>query len=329
MKKFLNAPETAVDDALAGLAAAHPELAVDRALRVVARASGARPGKVGLVSGGGSGHEPLHTGFVGPGMLDAACAGEIFSSPTPDRILAATRAAAAGAGVVHIVKNYTGDNLNFDMAAELAREEGIEVAKVTVADDVAVEDAGTAGRRGTGAALIVEKTAGARAEEGADLAAVVAVARQAAESSRSYAVALAAGTVPTTGRPSFELPDDLVESGVGIHGEPGRSRAPLRPARDLAAAITDAVLADLPRRNEPVIALVNGLGATPLMELYVVYGHVAEELAHRGIAIARNLVGTYVTSLDTAGVSLTLCRADPALLRLWDAPVRTPALRWG
>ncbi|MGW0658994.1 dihydroxyacetone kinase subunit DhaK [Streptodolium elevatio] len=330
MKKFLNDPESAVDDALAGLAASRPDLRVDRELRVVTRAGGPRPGKVGLVSGGGSGHEPLHSGFVGPGMLDAACAGEIFSSPTPDRVLAATRAVSAGAGVVHIVKNYTGDNLNFDMAAELAAEEGLEVAKVLVDDDVAVQDSTwTAGRRGTAATLVVEKITGARAEEGGDLKAVAEAGRRANEASRSYAVALAPGTAPAAGRPGFDLGDDEIEMGVGIHGEPGRLRAPLRPARELVAAMVDAVLAELPASGDPVIALVNGLGATPLLELYVVYGHVAEELARRGVPIARNLVGTYVTSLDMAGASLTLCRADTEMLRLWDAPVDTPALRWG
>ncbi|WP_436777790.1 dihydroxyacetone kinase subunit DhaK [Yinghuangia sp. YIM S09857] len=330
MKKFLNDPESVVDDALAGLAASRADLRVDRELRVVTRAGGPRVGKVGLVSGGGSGHEPLHTGFVGPGMLDAACAGEIFSSPTPDRVLAATRAVSGGVGVVHIVKNYTGDNLNFDMAAELAAEEGLEVAKVLVDDDVAVQDSTwTAGRRGTGATLIVEKVAGARAEEGADLKAVADAGRRANEASRSYAVALSPGTAPAAGRPGFELGGDEIEMGVGIHGEPGRRRAALRPARELVADMVDVVLAELPDTGDPVIALVNGLGATPLLELYVVYGHVAEELARRGVRIARNLVGTYVTSLDMAGASLTLCRADAEMLRLWDAPVDTAALRWG
>ncbi|MDI2130263.1 dihydroxyacetone kinase subunit DhaK [Yinghuangia seranimata] len=330
MKKLLNDPESAVADALAGLAASRPELMVDQEHRVVTRRAGVRPGKVGLVSGGGSGHEPLHSGYVGLGMLDAACAGEVFSAPTPDRILVATRAVSAGAGVVHIVKNYTGDNLSFDMAAELAREEGIEVEKVLVDDDVAVEESTwSAGRRGTGATVVVEKVAGARAEAGGDLKAVADTARRADAMSRSFAVALRAGTVPAAGRPGFDLPEDEIEIGVGIHGEPGRRRGPLRPARALVADMLDAVLADLPETSDPVVAVVSGLGATPLLELYVVYGHVAEELARRGVAIARNLVGNYVTSLDMAGVSITLCRADAELLRLWDAPVDTPALRWG
>lgn len=330
MKKFLNTPDTIVSDALAGLAASRPELRVDQELRVVTRAAGVRPGKVGLVSGGGSGHEPLHTGYVGAGMLDAAVAGEIFSAPTPDRVLAATQAVSAGAGVVHIVKNYTGDNLNFDMAAELARDLGIEVEKVLVDDDVAVEDSTwTAGRRGTGATLIVEKLAGARAEEGGDLKAVADMGRRADAASRSYAIALHPCTVPAAGRPGFALGPDEIEAGVGIHGEPGRRRAAMRPARELVADMVETVLADLPDRDDPVIALVGGLGATPLLELYVVYRHVAEELDRRGVPIARNLVGNHVTSLDMAGACLTLCRADPEMLRLWDAPVDTPALRWG
>ncbi|NUU22472.1 MAG: dihydroxyacetone kinase subunit DhaK [Streptomycetaceae bacterium] len=330
MKKFLNAPDRVVADALAGLAASRPDLSVDQELCVVTRAGGVRPGKVALVSGGGSGHEPLHTGYVGLGMLDAACAGEVFSSPTPDRILAATQKVSAGAGVVHIVKNYTGDNLNFDMAAELARESGIEVEKVLVDDDVAVEDSTwTAGRRGTGATVVAEKLAGASAEEGADLKAVADIGRRANAASRSYAVALTACTTPAAGRPGFDLADDQIEVGVGIHGEPGRRRAPLRPARELVADLVDTVLADLPDTDDPVIALVTGLGATPLLELYVVYGHVADELARRGVRIARNLVGNLVTSLDMAGAGLTLCRADAEMLRLWDAPVDTPALRWG
>ncbi|MCF2528313.1 dihydroxyacetone kinase subunit DhaK [Yinghuangia soli] len=330
MKKFLDDADTAVADALAGLAFARPDLKVDQELRIVTRAGAVRPGKVGLVSGGGSGHEPLHSGYVGTGMLDAACAGEIFSSPTPDRILAATKAVSAGAGVVHIVKNYTGDNLNFDMAAELARDEGLEVEKVLVDDDVAVRDSTwTAGRRGTGATVIVEKAAGARAEEGGDLKAVADIGRRVNAASRSFAVALGACTTPAAGRPGFELAEDEIEIGVGIHGEPGRARGPMRPARALVADMLDAVLEELPASDDPVIALVSGLGATPLLELYVVYRHVAEELDRRGVRIARNLVGNYVTSLDMAGASITLCRADAELLRLWDAPVDTPALRWG
>ncbi|MCU7822500.1 dihydroxyacetone kinase subunit DhaK [Kitasatospora sp. DSM 101779] len=330
MKKLINSPETVVADALAGLAAAHPELAVDAAARVVRRARPGAPGKTALVSGGGSGHEPLHVGFVGPGMLDAACPGEVFTSPVPDQVLAAARAVDTGGGVLFVVKNYTGDVMNFALAAELAAEEGIEVATVLVDDDVAVQDSTfTAGRRGTGATLVVEKAAGALAELGAPLAEVAALGRRVNAASRSYAVALTAATVPAVGRPGFELPEDEIEAGVGIHGEPGRRREPLRPARELAAEVVDTVLADHGLApGDEVIALVNGMGATPLLELYVVFGEVADRLADAEVRIARSLVGNYVTSLDMAGFSLTLTRADAELLRLWDAPVATPALTW-
>ncbi|MEV4611918.1 dihydroxyacetone kinase subunit DhaK [Kitasatospora sp. NPDC049258] len=328
MKKLINDPGTVLPDALAGFAAAHPELAVDLAARVVARTTRPVRPKVALVSGGGSGHEPLHAGFVGPGMLDAACPGEIFTSPVPDQVLAAARAVQQGRGVLLVVKNYTGDVLNFRLAAELAAEEGIEVRTVLVADDVAVQDSTwTAGRRGTGATVAVEKIAGALAELGAALPEVAAVAERVAAASRSFAIALTAATVPGVGHPGFDLPEDRIEVGVGIHGEPGRRRAPLRPARELVAEVVDTILAD--HHLDPgdqVIALVNGLGATPLLELYLVFGEVHARLAERGVRIARNLVGNYVTSLDMAGFSLTLTKADDHLLELWDAPVATPAL---
>ncbi|WP_431680865.1 dihydroxyacetone kinase subunit DhaK [Kitasatospora sp. KL5] len=330
MKKLINSPETVLADALAGVAAAHPELAVDAAARVVRRATPAGAGKVALVSGGGSGHEPLHVGFVGTGMLDAACPGEVFTSPVPDQMLAAARAVHTGGGVLFIVKNYTGDVLNFSLAAELAAEEGIEVATVLVDDDVAVQDSTfTAGRRGTGATVAVEKAAGALAERGAPLAEVAAVGERVNAASRSFAIALTAATVPAAGRPGFDLPEDEIEVGVGIHGEPGRRREPLRPARDLVAEVVDTVLADHDLASgDEVIALVNGMGATPLLELYVVFGEVRARLDAAGVRIARSLVGNYVTSLDMAGFSLTLTKADPELLQLWDAPVATPALTW-
>jgi dihydroxyacetone kinase-like protein len=330
VKKLINTPESVVPDALRGLAAAHPELAVDVEARVVRRADAPVPGKVGLVSGGGTGHEPLHAGFVGPGMLDAACPGEVFTSPVPDQMLAATLAVHAGAGVLHIVKNYTGDVLNFRMAAELAEDEGIRVEQVLVDDDVAVTDSlYTAGRRGTGATLFVEKIAGALADTGAPLDAVAATARRVNAAARSFGVALTAGTTPAKGSPTFDLPPDQLELGIGIHGEPGRERRPMMTAREIAEASLDAVLADLPATGEPVLALVNGMGGTPLLELYVLYAEVARILGERGVPIARSLVGNYVTSLDMAGCMVTLCRADEELLRLWDAPVSTPALRWG
>jgi dihydroxyacetone kinase-like protein len=331
MKKFLNTPETVLSDALRGVAAAHPELRVDLDRRIITRAEGPRPGKVGLLSGGGSGHEPLHGGFVGLGMLDAACPGEIFTSPVPDQILAATRAVHAGAGVVHIVKNYTGDVLNFQLAAELAADAELAVETVLVNDDVAVKDSTwTAGRRGTGATVFVEKLAGALAERGAQLGAVAALGRRVNAASRSFAVALTGCTTPSAGKPGFELADDEMEVGVGIHGEPGRSRDKLRSAQQIVAGAMDAILSDRPLApSDHAIVMVNGLGGTPLIELYVLFGEVAAVLSGRGIRIARTLVGNYITSLDMAGASITICGADDEMLALWDAPVRTPALRWG
>jgi dihydroxyacetone kinase-like protein len=311
------------------MAVAHPELTVDVEHRVIVRRDAPVPGKVGLVSGGGSGHEPLHGGFVGRGMLDAACPGEVFTSPVPDQMVRAAAAVDSGAGVLFIVKNYTGDVLNFDMAAELAEDEGIQVAKVLVNDDVAVTDSlYTAGRRGTGGTLFVEKIAGAAAEEGAPLEQVQSIARQVNESSRSFGVALSAVSTPAKGSPTFDLPAGELELGIGIHGEPGRERRPMMTAGEIAEVTVDAVLEDL-RPQRPVLALVNGMGATPLLELYGFAAEVHRVLAQRNVAVARTLVGNYVTSLDMAGASVTLCQVDEELLRLWDAPVATAGLRWG
>ncbi|MCG3042674.1 dihydroxyacetone kinase subunit DhaK [Streptomyces fenghuangensis] len=329
MKMLINVPETVVADALRGMAAAHPELTVDVDNRVVVRRDAPVADKVGLVSGGGSGHEPLHGGFVGPGMLDAACPGEVFTSPVPDQMARAAAAVDSGRGVLFVVKNYTGDVLNFDMAAELAEDEGVRVARVLVDDDVAVVDSTyTAGRRGTGATLFVEKLAGAAAEAGAPLERVEAVARQVVESSRSFGVALSACTTPARGKPTFDLPPGELELGIGIHGEPGRERRGMMTSGEIADTAVDAVLDDL-RPDRPVLALVNGMGGTPLLELYGFAAEVHRVLGERRVAVARTLVGSYVTSLDMAGCSVTLCQADEELLRLWDAPVRTPALRWG
>jgi phosphoenolpyruvate---glycerone phosphotransferase subunit DhaK len=326
---LINVPETVVADALRGMAAAHPELAVDVENRVIVRRDAPVAGKVGLVSGGGSGHEPLHGGFVGPGMLDGACPGEVFTSPVPDQMVRAAAAVDSGEGVLFIVKNYTGDVLNFDMAAELAEDEGVRLGKVLVNDDVAVTDSlYTAGRRGTGATLFVEKIAGAAAEEQAPLERVEAIGRQVNESSRSFGVALSACSTPSKGGPTFDLPSGELELGIGIHGEPGRERRPMMTSREIADFAVDAVLEDL-RPSGPVIALVNGMGATPLLELYGFNAEVQRVLAERDVAVARTLVGNYVTSLDMAGTSVTLCQVDEELLRLWDAPVQTPALRWG
>ncbi|MGW1494456.1 dihydroxyacetone kinase subunit DhaK [Streptomyces sp. NPDC002402] len=331
MKKLINAPEAVLDEALAGIAAAHPELKVDAENKVIARTGRTSTGKVALISGGGSGHEPLHGGFVGLGMLDAACPGEVFTSPVPGQMLAAAQAVDGGSGVLFIVKNYTGDVLNFQMAAELAAEEGITVETVLVDDDVAVQDSTwTAGRRGTGATVFVEKIAGALAENGADLAAVAEMGKRVNAASRSFAVALTACTTPASGKPGFDLPEDEIEVGVGIHGEPGRSREKLRPAKEIVATALDAILADQPlTAGDETIVMVNGLGGTPLIELYVVFNDVATALADKGVVIARSLVGNYVTSLDMAGVSITVCKADADMLSLWDAPVNTPALHWG
>jgi dihydroxyacetone kinase-like protein len=329
VKKLINAPDDVVTDALAGLAAAHPSLKVNVEDRYVTRAGGPVAGKTSLVSGGGSGHEPLHAGFVGYGMLDAACPGEVFTSPVPDQILAATKAVDAGAGVLHIVKNYTGDVLNFQMAAELSADDGIQVEAVVVNDDVAVEDSTfTAGRRGTGATVFVEKIVGAAAERGADLASAAALAREVNERSRSFGIALTPSIVPANGKPGFVLGDDEIEVGVGIHGEPGRSRAKLVPAKEIAGIALDAIHDDMPLSGE-ILLMVNGMGGTPLIELYVMFEAVAQWLSGRGVTIARNLVGNYITSLEMAGCSITVCRLTPQLTELWDAPVETPALRWG
>ncbi|MBE6475301.1 MAG: dihydroxyacetone kinase subunit DhaK [Actinomyces succiniciruminis] len=332
MKKLINSVDGVVTDALAGMAAAHPDrLRVDVDQHIVYRATPKEDGKVAIVSGGGSGHEPLHGGFVGFGMLDAACAGEIFTSPVPDQVSAATAAVDRGAGVLHIVKNYTGDVMNFDMAAEMvAAESGTEIATVVTADDVAVEDSlYTAGRRGVGVTVIVEKIAGAAAEAGRSLADVAAIAKRTSEAGRSMGMALTSCTVPANGKPSFDLPEDEMEIGIGIHGEPGRHRDKIAPASEVAKQLVDPILAELPEGDRGVIALLNGMGASPLLELYLMYGEVAKQLDAAGVKVERSLVGNYITSLDMAGCSLTLVRADEDMLGLWDAPVNTPGLRWG
>ncbi|MEU7891251.1 dihydroxyacetone kinase subunit DhaK [Nonomuraea sp. NPDC049152] len=329
MKKLINNAESVVADALEGLAAAHPALRVDVEGRVVWRADAPRAGKVALVSGGGSGHEPLHAGFVGHGMLDAACPGEIFTSPVPDQVIEATRRVDGGAGVLHVIKNYTGDVMNFEMAAELCADEGVTVSSVVVDDDVAVQDSlYTAGRRGTGATLFVEKIAGALAESGAPLAETTRVAGAVVARSRSFGIALTSCTVPAAGKPTFDLPETQVELGIGIHGEPGRSRADLAPARELAAVAMDAIHGDLPLAGD-LLVMVNGMGGTPLIELYVAFAEIERYVRAKGARVARSLVGNYVTSLDMQGFSVTVCRLDAELTRLWDAPVQTPALRWG
>lgn len=330
MKKLINSVESVVADALRGMEAAHAgALRIDHENRVVVRADAPRPGKVGLISGGGSGHEPLHGGFVGVGMLDAAAAGEVFTSPTPDQVLAATLAVNGGAGVLHIVKNYTGDIMNFEMAAELAAAEGVEVTTVITADDVAVQDSlYTAGRRGVGITVFVEKIAGAAAEAGADLAKVTEIAQRVSDQGRSFGMALTSCTVPAAGRPTFDLADDEIELGIGIHGEPGRERQKIAPLNELAARLVEPILTDYDFTGAPAIVMVNGMGGTPLIELYGLYAEVAKLLADAGVQIARCLVGDYITSLEMAGASVTIMKADDELLGYWDAPVNTPGLRW-
>jgi phosphoenolpyruvate---glycerone phosphotransferase subunit DhaK len=332
MKKLINRPEDVVREALEGVAAAHAGLVrVQLEPAVVVRVDAPVRGKVGIVSGGGSGHEPLHGGFVGMGMLDAACPGAVFTSPTPDQVLAASRAVDGGAGVLHVVKNYTGDVLNFEMAADLARAEGIEVEAVVIDDDVSVKDSlYTAGRRGVGATVLAEKLCGAAAEERRPLAAVAELCRRVNAQARSMGMALTSCTVPQAGRPTFHLAEDEMELGIGIHGEPGRTRMKLGSAAEVTELLAAAVLDDLPfRRGDPVLAFVNGMGGTPLLELYVVFRELARICQGRGLRIARSLVGPYVTSLEMAGCSITLLRLDDELTRLWDAPVRTTGLRWG
>ena len=332
MKKLINKPSDVVAEALLGMAAAHPELRVDHTNRVIYRADAPRQGKVGLISGGGSGHEPMHGGFVGLGMLDAACAGEIFTSPVPDQMLAATKAVDGGAGVLHIVKNYTGDIMNFEMAAELAAADGdVEVVSVVTDDDVAVQDSlYTTGRRGVGVTVLLEKIVGAAAEEGRGLAEVAELARRVNGAGRSMGMALTSCTVPAAGTPTFDLPDNEMEVGIGIHGEPGRRRLPVGTASEIAELLVQPILEDLDfSGGDGVLAFVNGMGGTPLIELYLMYNEVASILERSGVTVARSLVGNYITSLEMAGCSVTLLKVDDELVRLWDAPVRTPGLRWG
>ena len=332
MKKLVNAVEDVVTESVAGFGRAHADLVtVSQDPLWVGRASGPVPGRVAVLSGGGSGHEPLHAGFVGPGMLAAAVPGPVFTSPTPDPVLAATLAVDGGAGVLHVVKNYTGDVLNFETAADLADAEGVRVETVVVDDDVAVQDSlYTAGRRGVAGTVVVEKLAGAAAERGDPLEEVATVARRAVAATRSMGVALSAGTVPHAGRPGFDLADDEVEIGIGIHGEPGRERVPLEPADRIVDRLLGPVLDDLGAASgEDVLLFVNGMGGTPLSELYIVYRRAAEVLAEHGLRVTRSLVGSYVTSLEMQGASITVTRLDEDSTALWDAPVETAALRWG
>lgn len=328
MKKLINSVDTVLTDSLNGFCRAHGDILVAGEELKFVRRKDLKAGKVALVSGGGSGHEPLHGGLVGHGMLDAACPGQVFTSPTPDQMLAAVEAVDTGGGVLFIVKNYEGDVMNFEMAAEMASG---EVATVLTNDDVAVEDSlYTTGRRGVAGTLVVEKIVGAAAEEGRDLAALKALGDKVNARTRSMGVALTSCTVPAAGKPMFEIGEDEMEMGVGIHGEPGRRRVKLASADDIAAEMMGAILKDLgDAAGGEVLLFVNGFGATPAMELYVMYDAAADKLEAASLSIARSLVGNYVTSLDMAGCSLTVTVLDEELKALWDAPVHTAALRWG
>ena len=356
MKKLINAVQDVVVEQLQGLAAAHPQLVkINYEPRYVYRVDAPVKGKVALVSGGGSGHEPMHAGFVGRGMLDGACPGEVFTSPTPDQIYACTRQVDGGAGVLMIVKNYTGDVLNFETALELAHADGIVVQSILIDDDTAVKDSlYTAGRRGVGTTVLAEKVVGAAAEAGYSLEQCADLCRKVNSYGRSIGIALTSCTVPAVGRPTFELGETEFEFGIGIHGEPGRQRLPMMTTDEIIEMMVLAILDDGPytrnvrewdRRGEAwvdksltdvpykpgdqLIAFVNSMGGTPLSELYIAYRKMAEILDQRGLVIRRNLVGPYITSLEMQGISITLLKADDEILSFWDAPVHTPGLRWG
>lgn len=332
MKKLINKPEDVVVEELQGIAYAHGDLVkVHYNPNFIVRADAPIMGKVGVISGGGSGHEPMHGGFVGMGMLDAACPGAVFTSPTPDQMFEATKAVNGGAGVLHIVKNYTGDIMNFEMAAELARAEGIEVEAVVTNDDVAVQDSlYTAGRRGVGITVIAEKITGAAAEQKRSLAEVAEVCRKVNAQGRSMGMALTSCTVPHAGKPTFDLPEDEMEIGIGIHGEPGRTRMKIKSADEITEMLMEPIIGDLPYKSgDEVLLFVNGMGGTPLVEQYVIFRKAYEIAEKHGLKVVRNLIGPYITSLEMAGCSITMLKMDDDLVKLWDAPVKTPGMRWG
>jgi dihydroxyacetone kinase-like protein len=328
MKKLINAPDSVLAESLAGLAAAHADIVSLGADNKFVRRRDLKSGKVALISGGGSGHEPLHAGFVGRGMLDAACPGQVFTSPTPDQMVAAVEAVETGSGCLFIVKNYEGDVMNFQMAADLA---GKDIATVVTDDDVAVEKSTwSTGRRGVAGTLIVEKVVGAAAEQGASLSELKTLGEQVNRQTRSLGVALSSCTVPAVGKPTFTLGEDEMEFGVGIHGEPGRRRVKLSSADTIAEEMVDAIVKDLaPSPGAEALLLVNGFGGTPAMELYLMVNSALRVLRERGVRVSRYLTGSYVTSLEMAGCSITVSLLDDALRKLWDAPVHTAALRWG
>jgi dihydroxyacetone kinase-like protein len=328
MKKLINSVDTLLAEGLEGLETAHGDILAVNYDPIFVRRKLIRPDKVALISGGGSGHEPLHTGYVGYGMLDGACPGQVFTSPTPDQMIACAEAIGSRAGTLFIVKNYAGDSMNFQMASEMLEREN---AIAMVDDDVAVTNSTyTAGRRGVAGTVIVEKVVGAAAEAGYDLQACQEIAQKVNKSCATMGVALTSCTVPAAGRPTFDIAADQIEMGVGIHGEPGRRRDRLQPVDDLVEELADAILQDLePAPGSEILLLVNGFGATPLMELHVVLKSAARRFRAEGLQIARVLVGNYTTALDMAGASVTVCVLDPTLKQLWDAPVHTAALRWG
>jgi len=332
VKKLINKPEDVVVEELQGIAYAHSDLVkVHYNPNFIVRGDAPVQGKVGVISGGGSGHEPMHGGFVGMGMLDAACPGAVFTSPTPDQMFEATKAVNGGAGVLHIVKNYTGDIMNFEMAAELARAEGIEVESVVTNDDVAVQDSlYTAGRRGVGITVIAEKITGAAAEQKRSLKDVADICRRVNAQGRSMGMALTSCTVPHAGKPTFDLPEDEMEIGIGIHGEPGRTRMKIKPADEVTEMLMEPIISDLPYKSgDSVLLFVNGMGGTPLVELYIIYRKAYEIAEKHGLKVVRNLIGPYITSLEMAGTSITMLKMDDELTRLWDAPVKTAGMRWG
>lgn len=330
MKKLINKPEDVIRESLEGVLTAHSDiLNVSFDPYFITRKDGIKKGKVALLSGGGSGHEPLHGGYVGHGMLDAACPGDVFTSPTPDQMEAATKAIDGGAGVLYLVKNYTGDVMNFQMAADMC--DGIKVETVIIDDDVAVQDSlYTTGRRGVGATVFAEKIAGAAAERGDNLAKVVEYANYCKDNGRSMGMALTSCTVPAAGKPTFQISESEIEMGVGIHGEPGRVRMPMKPVNELVEIMMDAILKDSNyKQGDSSIVMVNGMGSTPMIELYIAYRKVVEIARKSGITIARNLVGNYITALDMQGFSITMMKSNDDILKLWDAPVKTAGLRWG
>lgn len=354
MKKLINNAEDVIVEQLHGFDLAHDSIEVHSAPTFVNAVGGAK-GRVAVISGGGSGHEPLHGGFVGEGMLDAACPGQVFTSPTPDQMYAAGKAVDGGKGILQIVKNYTGDVLNFQMAADMLREDGIEVRNVIIDDDVALKDSlYTAGRRGLGTTIIAEKVCGAASLEGYELDALAALCKKVNINGKSMGMALTSCITPQNGKPSFELADDEMEIGIGIHGEPGTKRMKIQSADTVADILADRILNDETytrmltewdtktkdwvevevidttlNSGDEVIAIVNSMGGTPISELYTIYARLAEEAGRQGVKIVRNLVGHYITSLEMAGVSITLVKVDDEILRLYDAPVNTPALRRG